>query len=394
MNPALINVCLLLAVGLVRGDDIQTLSSASSDFSQRLYQKVALDKPNVVYSAYSIHSALSMTSLGAREETATEFSKVLGLTALTGNRAHLAYRDLITQLNSVTDVKLNTANALFVNPNIPIEQQFVSDAKSYYLAKSSNFDLAAVGGPEKEINDYVENKTHGIIKNLLPKGSVDASTVTVLVNTIFFNGTWQIQFKARNTQTKDFQKLGGTKSEVSMMYDERYVNIKRNVLGVDVAELPFKGNRFSLYIALPNKVDGITDLESTLLAPGNVDQLFQGLTPRHVRLSIPKFKIESSIGLKTPLQQLGLLKPFNPSTANFQGISSAAKVAISDVLHKAVIDVTETGTVAAAATAVIVGLTAVLEPPVYEIFNADHPFLFFLRDKQTNQTLFQGKFSG
>ncbi|BFZ05358.1 hypothetical protein BsWGS_08396 [Bradybaena similaris] len=394
MNPALINVCLLLVVGLVRGDDIQTLSSASSDFSQRLYQKVALDKPNVVYSPYSIHSALSMTSLGAREETATEFAKVLGVTALTGNRAHLAYRDLITQLNNVTTVKLNTANALFVNPNIPIEQQFVSDARSYYLAKSSNFDLAAVGGPEKEINDYVEDKTHGIIKDLLPKGSVDASTVTVLINTIFFNGTWQIQFQAGDTQIKDFQKLGGTKSKVSMMYDERYVNIKRNVLGVDVAELPFKGNRFSLYIALPNTVDGITDLESTLLVPGNVDKLFQGLTPHHVRLSIPKFKIESSIGLKTPLQQLGLQKPFDPSTANFQGISSAAKVVISDVLHKAVIDVKETGTVAAAATAVIgVKITAVLEPPA-ETFNADHSFVFFLRDKQTNHTLFQGKFSG
>ncbi|BFZ05356.1 hypothetical protein BsWGS_08395 [Bradybaena similaris] len=393
MNPALINVCLLLAVGLVRGDDIQTLSSASSDFSQRLYQKVALDNVNVVYSPYSIHSALSMTSLGARGETATELSTVLGLVALTGNRAHLAYRDLITQLNSVTDVKLNTANALFVNPNIPIEQQFVSDARSYHLAKSSNFDLAAVGGPEKEINDYVENKTHGIIKNLLPKGSVNTDTVTVLVNTIFFNGTWQIQFPAWGTKTKDFQKLGGTKSKVSMMFDERRVNIKRNVLGVDVAELPFKGNRFSLYIALPNTVDGITAFESSLLVPRNVDQLFQGLTPRRVRLSIPKFKIESSFKLIPPLQQLGLRKPFDMTTANFQGISSGRPLVISDALHKAVIDVTETGTVAAAATAVSIELVSMNVGPV-ETFNADHPFVFFLRDKQTNNILFQGKFSG
>ncbi|CAG5130067.1 unnamed protein product [Candidula unifasciata] len=393
MNQALINVCLLLAVSLAQGDDVQTLSSATRGFSQQLYQKIALDKPNTVFSGYSIHSALSMTLLGARGDTAAELSTVLGLTALTGNSSHLAYRDLIDRLNSAEKVKLHTANALFVNPNIPIEAQFVADTRTYYQAKVENFDLAAAGGPEKQINVYVENKTEGVIKDLLSKGSVSASTSTVLVNTVFFNGTWLRVFSAGKTQPRDFRQLGGKKSQVSMMNDDRSVNIKRNVLGADVAELPFVGNRFALYIALPTSVDGITELETALAVQGNVEQLFQGLTSRRVKLSIPKFRVESQFGLNEPLKQLGLVQPFSPSSANFQGISRVDRLVITDVLHKAVIETTETGTTAAAATAVIVGLTSVMEPPA-ELFDADHPFLFFLVDKETNSTLFEGKFSG
>ncbi|CAG5125391.1 unnamed protein product, partial [Candidula unifasciata] len=337
-----------------------------------------------------IHSALTMTSLGARGETSAELSTALELTNLTGNSAHQAYHDLILQLNTNNGIKLHTANAIFANPNIPIEEQFVKDVQSEYLAKSSSFDLAAVDGPEKIINDFVNENTEGLISDLLSKGSINSRTVLVLVSAIFFNGTWEDQFSKYRTQKQNFFQLGGAKSEVDMMYDERYVFIKRNVQGVDVAELPFTGGRFSLYIALPQETDGITALEHSLASPGYADQLFEGLRPVRVKLSVPKFKIESTFGLNSALQGLGIVRAFDAGSANLEGISASSKVYISDVLHKAVIEVKETGTVAAAATAIHVSAPSVQLPPI-ELFKADHPFVFFLRDNQSNSILFQGK---
>ncbi|CAG5133373.1 unnamed protein product [Candidula unifasciata] len=394
MNPALTSICLLVIAQLTRADDVQLLTSASSGFAQKLYNKLAAVKPaSAIYSPFSIHSALSMTSLGARGETATELSTTLGLTALTGNSVHHAYHDLIKQLNNVTDVKLHTANAVFVNPNIAIEEQFIKDVKTEYLATSSNFDLAAVGGPEKAINDFVSEKTEGLIKDVLPQGSIDALTAMVLLNTIFFNGTWLEKFDQYNTKKSNFQKLGGAKSQVDMMYAERSVNIKRNVQGVDVAELPFKGGRFSLYIALPQETEGLATLENFLNSPSYLTELFEGLSRVRVRLSVPKFRIESTFELNSALKELGIRKAFDQSSANFQGISATGNVYISEVIHKAVIEVKETGTVAAAVT--VIGIkTASIELPPEEEFNADHPFVFFLRDNQSEEILFQGKYLG
>jgi serpin B len=392
MSLTLLAICLLATVSLVKGDDVQLLTSASSAFSQRLYQKIAVNKPNVIYSPYSIHSALTMISLGARGETATEFSQALGLTSLIGSPSHQAYHDLNAQLNGVKEVKLHTANAIFVNPNAPIESQFINDVRTDYLATTSNFDLAAVGGPEKIINDFVKNKTEGLIHDIIPPGSIDGGTVMILVNTIFFNGTWHSKFVTSKTTQQNFQHPGGATSQVDMMYDERYVNIRRNVLGADVAELPFVGNRFSLYIALPHAVDGITAFESLLAVPANVDQLFEGLSSTRVKLSIPKFKTEATYELTAALKGLGIVKAFDPQSSNFQGISSSNNVYISDVIHKAVIEVTESGTVAAAVTAIGV-ITSIEIPPAVEVFKADHPFVYFLRDNIAQEILFQGKFS-
>jgi serine protease inhibitor len=391
MNLVLLNICLVVAVTLVKGNDVLRVTSASSVFSQNLYTKIAAGKANAIYSPYSIHACLSLALLGAREDTADEINKTLGLTSLPGSAANKAYRDLIVQLNSSKNVTINTANAIFANPNVTLEVQFVNDAKEYYFANVSNFDLAAVGGPEKKINDFVENKTEGLIKNIIPSGAVDALTISVLVNTIYFNGIWQTQFSEYKTQKQTFYQLDGNQTQVDMMKDERDMNIKRGSDGVDVGEFPFVNSNYSLFVALPKKYDGLPALETSLSTPGYVDKLFQGLTATRVKVGLPKFKIESTFDLNTPLQQLGIVKAFDPRTANFQGISKAASCHISNVIHKAVIEVKETGTVAAAATVIIMRLSAMLQPAA-ETFIADRPFIFFLRDNVRNHILFQGNY--
>ncbi|KAI8739267.1 Serine Protease inhibitor, partial [Biomphalaria glabrata] len=161
---------ILAVIGqLVSADQQQqlALSSASSDFSQRLYQKVALDKPNVVYSPYSIHLGLTMTSTGAGGDTATEMKNILGITAL-GSSVNSIYKDLIQQINSVTDVELYTANAVFVWPDLSVVPRFTLDLLSYYSAQTNRIKFSAGGGAEKPINDDVAARTRNIITVLPP----------------------------------------------------------------------------------------------------------------------------------------------------------------------------------------------------------------------------------
>uniref|UniRef100_A0A2C9L2X4 Serpin domain-containing protein n=1 Tax=Biomphalaria glabrata TaxID=6526 RepID=A0A2C9L2X4_BIOGL len=200
---------------LVSADQQQrlALSSASSDFSQRLYQKVALNESNVVYSPYSIHSLLTMTSLGARGDTAAEMKNVLGITSL-GESVHSLYRETIQQLNSQTDVQLLTGNAIFINPSYPIVPEFIQETANEYFALTDHFEFSANEGPEKTINDYVEVKTGHTVKDLLEPDTIDNYTVMLLVNTLFFNGTWNSPFNETETRKQDFQLPGGAVKQV------------------------------------------------------------------------------------------------------------------------------------------------------------------------------------
>ncbi|XP_035826973.1 serpin B3 [Aplysia californica] len=371
------------------------LSKANAGFSQRLYQKIAVGKSEAVYSPYSIHSALSMTALGARGQTASEMYSTLGLTSMAAGPDN-AYHDLIVRLNSAKDVQLYTGNGIFTNPSFNIVPSFVTDVQNKYFAKAEAFDMNAAGGPEKPINDFIERNTHDMIKNVVKSNSITSDTVMLLVNTLFFKGNWAENFDVYKTQKKPFHQLGGARSQVDMMKDERHVNFKSdNSLKADMVRIPFKGGRFSLYVVLPQSVDGITALETSLTSGDAINKLFDGLEPKYASLEIPKFRIESSFQLKDQLKALGMVKAFDAKAANFSGITPAKETYISSVIHQAMIEVKETGTTAAATTAVSIEATSLLVPPpdmVY--FRADHPFLFFLRDDQTKQILFQGKFSG
>ncbi|KAH9525658.1 Serpin B3 [Bulinus truncatus] len=385
-------IFVLAVIGhLVTGDlrEQRTLSSVTEDFSHKLYQKIALDKSNIVYSPYSIHSSLSMTLLGARGETETEMKNTLGVTPL-GDSVHRMYKELIQRLDSLRDVKVRTGNAIFVNPDYRIEPKFMQDISDKYLAKSDNIDLSAQGGPEKPINDYISDTTENTIKDILSPGTIDRYTVMLLVNAVFFNGTWDKSFDKQNTKEEDFKKLGGELKKVDMMHDDRTIRMKKDsVNGVDVGELTFKGGKFSMYISLPQKDDGIADLEKLLSQPDKVKELLSGLNPVGVKLAIPKFRTETTVTLNDALRDLGMEKAFDPMKADFTGITQSDKVAISQVLHKAVVEVQESGTVAAAATTVGMGFMS-SRLPTTDTFTADHPFIYFLRDNETSQILFHG----
>nr|KAI8738069.1 serpin B3-like [Biomphalaria glabrata] len=392
MGFLLMCVAIVIAASerLVSADDQQQLglSRASSTFSQNLYQKVAVKETNVVYSPYSIHSALTMTYLGAKGTTATEMTQVLGLNSVSS--PHQTYHDLIADWNSQHSVEVHTCNAIFINPYEMVLPTFIDQTRDYYLATADSLDLQE---PEKAINVLVANKTNDVIPQMLKPGTLDTSTVLVLVNVLFFNGTWARPFRRASTTQADFHQIGGTTSKVDMMHDfESQKRVKRdNTNDLDVVALSFLGDRFSLYVAVPRKVDGITSLETLLSSPQNAEQLFEGLDFDYFHLSIPKFKIETSLELDSVLSAMGMATAFTPS-ADFSGINGSGGLYIDKVIHKAVIDVQETGTVAAAATVVSISKGLFMSPGAPVV--ADRPFVFFLRDDVTGQILFQGKFSG
>lgn len=332
-----------------------------------------------------------MTYLGARGETASEISNTLGLYSIAGDVYEL-YKNVYEQIKSATEVELLSANAIFLNPKKEIDANFSRDARYYFQAEVSSLDFVAPGGPEQKINDFVSNKTKGLVTDLLKPGSIDDSTVLALINTLFFNGTWQKQFSKTRTQKSDFNTPKGI-IQIDTMFDERRINLKKNYFGADVGEIIFRGGRFSLVIMLSGSADGLSTLEESLKIPGRLAGVFKGLKSVQVKLSLPKIKLQSTYELNTALQDLGIVKAFNPDQADFTGISSAGGIYISKVLHKAVIEVTETGTVAAAATAAIISPRTAALPPPEETFYVNNPFVYFIYDRQLNLILFSGKYS-
>ena len=236
------------------------------------------------------------------------------------------------------------------------------------------------------INQWVSDQTEARIKDLLPPGSVTNLTRLVLTNAIYFNAAWQSQFQKTNTKDGQFTLLNGNTVSVPMMSQMKFFNYAEGD-NYQVVELPYDGNELSMVILLP-KADQYPVFESSL----NYTQLtniIQNLKFNEVKITMPKFKIESQFGLKKTLSDLGMPVAFSQGQADFSGIDGAKDLFIRDVVHKSFMNVDETGTEAAAATGVIVG-TSAMPTKIYDV-TLDHPFIFFIRDIKTGTIIFLGR---
>lgn len=366
-------------------------------FSQSLFSKISGVTPSLVYSPYSIHSVISLTCAGARGATQGAMRRTLGLKDGELQTFHNAYRRWNSELTSDTIVKVHVANGLFVKPGLPIEPSFHDLATSQYQAVSRNLDLSAQGGPEVPINTWVAEKTSDMIQNLLPPGTVNDLTALVLVNTIFFNGSWTFPFSQYKTKDADFTLPDHSVATVKMMNAKNDLLYKSDsTLRAHVVDLPFHGGNFSMTVVLPHAGTSLATLEGNLTSQdGATLTLLEGLHTREVDLYLPKFRIESGFSLKKALTDLGMGLAFDKDNANFTGIVRDVPTYISDVFHKAVIEVNERGTTASAATAMVMSKMSLrIDPDGPVVVRADRPFLFFLRDVRNGGILFQGKFSG
>ena len=371
--------------------DNATIVRGDNQFAVDLYAQLDREQPgkNLFFSPTSISIALTMTAAGARGQTESEMAKVLHLDADMA-KAHAHYHRLLEQWNAVGQkraYKLCVANRLWGQKGFPIRPEFLALTRQQYGAEMLLLDFAQAEAACWEINHWVEQQTNDKIKDLIPQGAIDPrNTVLVLTNAVYFKGDWVQPFDKRNTREEDFAVSAQTKVKAPLMHQRATMGYADEET-FQTLELPYAGRELSMVVLLPKKVDGLPELEKAITVD-KLASLMAKLDVREVNACLPKFKLETSFKLNRTLQAMGMKRAFG--NADFSGISSAAELAISAVLHKAYVDVNEEGTEAAAATAVLLGRAMAVAQPV-PTFRADHPFLFLIRDTRSGSILFMGR---
>lgn len=361
-----------------------------NSFTLKIY-KAAGTGSNLFLSPYSISSALSMTYAGARGKTAEEMENVLGV----GPDIHKSMAALISDISSIpsSDAIITTANAIWPAKQKKFLTEFINTVRSGYHAEFNPLNYrASVENARLAINKWVESKTGGKIKDIIGRGVLDTDTPLILTNAIYFKADWQGRFDAGDTYAEPFWIKPKQSVKTQMMHKTAGGIGYASVKDAEIAELPYRGRKLSMFVILPNKSTSIATIENRL-TPKLLEQWLASVRRQRVDLTIPKFRMEQSFDLNKILKQMGMLSAFTPSKADFSGMDGKFDLYIGSVLHKTFVEVSEKGTEAAAATAVVMRMTAMLEQEQPAVFHADRPFIFFIRDNTTKTILFIGRYA-
>ncbi|XP_040074286.1 leukocyte elastase inhibitor-like [Ixodes scapularis] len=384
----------LAAAGHVstQSDDTK-LARASSEFGLRLLNELcSTRKPqeNIFFSPSSIFAALTMVYAGAKGMSAAELETVLGLSRakITTRHAVLgAYRTYLNDLQS-PNVTLNIANAALVDKRLRLLESYRQDLAETFGAEVRSVDFENnLKNVVSEINQWVKTKTKGKISDIVSEGSLREAAM-VLINAIYFKGSWENAFDTNQTSNFPFYNGGIEPVQVKTMTCRSTMNYcTLPELKSQAVQLPYSGDRYSMVIVLPNDRTGLPQLIGAL-SVRTLLSLLKKLSPHEVELRLPKFELRTSYKLVDALKRLGLISIFS-NRSDLSGISSQGKLKVSDVVHKAMVDVSEEGTVAAAATEVKVVFENLSYPDALD-FHVDHPFLFLISDTVQNRILFIG----
>ncbi|MFB8797699.1 MAG: serpin family protein [Microcoleus sp.] len=359
-----------------------------------LYSQLRTQPDNLFFSPYSISTAIAMTAAGAKGKTATQIDRVFSFNLPPASRPP-AFAQLTYQLTDAQGYQLSIANRLWAQKDFPLLPPFVKTTQDFYGAPIESLNFANAAEASGTINAWVAKQTQNQIKDLLSPDDLDSCTRLVLTNAIYFKGNWVTQFDSEQTKNQPFTLASGEQKQVAMMLQSDnfgYAEFEN----LQVLEMPYQGNKLSLVILLPANPDGLPKLEGALTADNL--QKWLSLSQREVQAYVPKFTFEQSFNLKDVLSKMGMADAFSdrPGVADFSGISNKENLFVSDVIHKAFVEVEEKGSKAAAATAAIMCTgerpCASPLPPSPPIFLADRPFLFLIREQQSGTILFMGRF--
>ena len=320
--------------------------------------------------------------------------------SLPADRLHQAFGELLKQLTAelpnYSDQPgppaslLTVADALWAQENYSFQQPFLDLATKYYAGglHRVNFEAEAEAA-RKTINDWVAKETRNRILDLIPSGSIDPqSTRMILTDAVYFRAPWANTFQPENTRDGKFRLAGGRSVMTPMMHQKNSFPYLRGE-GFQAIELSYAQSPVTMTILLPDRVDGLEALVKSL-TPTKIAAWSDEFEYGEVRVTLPKFKVTSSFQLGKTLATLGMPNAFNPQKADFSGIASQDAFCLSDVVHKAFVDVNEKGTEAAAATGMVFAASAMPVAQPRE-FVADHPFLFLIRDRASGAIVFLGR---
>lgn len=366
-------------------ETVNLLVDANNKFAFDLYATYE-SRGNVFFSPYSISSAFAMVNEGAKGATADEINKVFYFPADI-SLVKSSYANIYNEINKEDkEYKLSTANALWAQKDYLFLQEYLSNVEKYYGGKATNLDFIGENAKSKKIvNNWVEDQTNDKIKDLIP--TIDPMTRLILTNAVYFKGKWLEEFDEDDTTDEDFKVSPENTIKSRMMHLTEDFKYAENE-DYQALELTYKGKELSMIIFLPKDVssEALKNIDYTKFT-----ELVNKLNYGKVQVSLPKFKMETMYDMNKDLIAMGMPTAFDNKTADFSGMTGKPDLFISKVIHKAFVEVDEEGTEAAAATGIMMEMKATAEPEEPVIFNADHPFMFVIKQNTTGNILFVGK---
>ncbi|XP_031482374.1 serpin-ZXA-like [Nymphaea colorata] len=352
---------------------------------------------NFVFSPLTVHIALSMVAAGSTGRTNDQILSFLRAT--TNEELNSLSAKIVSLIladgSTLGGPTLYSANGIWVDESMPLKPAFAEIVKDVYEAEAKAVDFQTKPTEVKnEVNLWAEGQTNGLIKELLPSGSVDNSTRLILASALYFKGAWKDEFDASVTEEGSFYPLSGESVQVMFMTSSKEQFIAA-FPGFKVLKLPYGQGEdkrlFSMYFFLPDERNGLHNLVEKI--GSELDFINRHLPSNQVSVGqfmIPKFKISHDFEASEVLKQMGLFLPFSEQAelTEMVDLPLGNKLFVSGVFHKSFIEVNEEGTEAASATGAVVSTRSAPRPPVD--FVADHPFLFLIREELTGVLLFVG----
>lgn len=354
------------------------------------YAREAAKPGNVFFSPYSIRTAFAMAYTGAKGKTREEIASVFSFPALPGD-----LRDSLNALKKDLDAaskgsEFKQANSFWAQEGYPFLGNYVKSLRANYGAEANQVDFKAKTEEAREkINSWTSKETKGKIKDLFPKGALNPLSRLVLVNAVYFKGSWLESFSRDMTADADFTKTGGEKVKVKMMASPgtRNAEYAENE-ELQALRLPYKGGSLSMLVLLPREGKTLADVEKGLTAE-KLEALRKALQKEKVKVFLPRFTFKTGYKLNDALAELGMPAAFTEGAADFSAMDGTNKLYIQTAFHKAFVEVNEEGTEAAAATGIAMGVKSM--PMAMLRFRADRPFLFFIEDAKSGLILFMGR---
>jgi len=388
----LIVVSLITFLPIAKADDnLQTMVKSNNAFGFDLYHKFKGERGNLFFSPYSISTALAMTYEGAKGQTAKEMQTVLHLPD-DKQKIRSGFVNIYNELNKEgKSYKLTTANALWAQKDYPFINEYFKVVDEYYNGRVTNLDFKTdTENSRVTINNWIEDKTNDKIKDLIPVGMLSPMTRLVLTNAIYFRADWSDQFRAEDTRDGQFKLHSGQNVDVRMMHKTNHYNYGETN-NLQILEMDYLGNDLSMLIILP-KENNITQIEN-IFNKEKLDDWKNDMGKEKVRIALPKFKFKTKYFMTDTLKEMGMPTAFKWPGSDFTGMSPTNELYIDEVIHQTFVEVAEYGTEAAAATAVLMKAGAALQQEQPKIFNANHPFIFIIQQKDSGNILFMGRMS-
>jgi serpin B len=364
-----------------------TLVAASNAFGFDLFQQLrrqAADK-NVFFSPLSVTVALAMTYNGAAGETKNAMARALKIEGMSQAELNRASAELLKTLKSSDPkIELDVANSLWARAGMRFNDDFLARNRQFYGAEISTLDFT---NPQSvaAINRWVSGATKGKIGQIIDQ--IDPQQVMFLINAVYFKGQWQKRFEKTLTKEQPFHSPGGARTAPMMAQSGNYLYHRGDKF--QAVRLPYGKGGVGLYLFLPDQGSSLDEFLKGL-SYQKWEELINNFNDTPGDVKLPRFKLEYEKTLNDQLKDLGMRAAFSAREADFSGIRAEKDLYISEVKHKAVVEVNEEGTEAAAATSVGISVTSMREPRERFTFIADRPFLMAIRDSQTGAILFMG----